>query len=43
MNTPNLVGECEYVYETFNNLFLPDRLWQTKFKKDSGIFPKMKR
>lgn len=37
MNTPALVGECGYVEETYQNLFLPDRLWQTKFKKNSQI------
>jgi type I restriction enzyme S subunit len=34
MNTPDLVGECGYVSEDFNNLFLPDRLWATVFKKE---------
>jgi len=37
MNTPALVGECGYVEETYQNLFLPDRLWQTKLKKNSKI------
>lgn len=37
MNTPALVGECGYVNEDYNNLFLPDRLWITRFKKDSSI------
>lgn len=30
MNTPALVGESGYVAEDAPNLFLPDRLWQTK-------------
>jgi type I restriction enzyme S subunit len=34
MNTPLLVGESAYVHEDFPNLFLPDRLWQTKFATD---------
>lgn len=37
MNTPALVGECGYVGEDNSNLFLPDRLWITRFKKDSLI------
>lgn len=31
MNTPELVGASGYVSENHNNLFLPDRLWQTVF------------
>ncbi len=31
MNTPELVGESGYVDKDYNNLFLPDRLWQTTF------------
>jgi len=34
MNTPQLVGESGYVYDDFPNLFLPDRLWLIKTKKD---------
>ena len=30
MNTPELVGKSVYISEDFNNLFLPDRLWQTE-------------
>jgi type I restriction enzyme, S subunit len=37
MNTPDLVGECGYVSESYDNLFLPDRLWQTKFPHASKI------
>lgn len=37
MNTPELVGECGYVKKTFDNLFLPDRLWQTRFYSDSEV------
>ncbi|MEQ1530196.1 MAG: hypothetical protein ABL925_12845 [Methylococcales bacterium] len=31
MNTPDLVGASGYVEQSYPNLFLPDRLWQTKF------------
>jgi type I restriction enzyme, S subunit len=31
MNTPELVGASGYVEKTYENLFFPDRLWQTKF------------
>ncbi|WP_162266015.1 restriction endonuclease subunit S [[Bacillus] enclensis] len=34
MNTPEWVGACGYVDENYNNLFLPDRLWQVKFKEN---------
>ncbi len=37
MNTPELVGECGYVSKTFENLFLPDRLWQTRFYPNSEV------
>jgi type I restriction enzyme S subunit len=37
MNTPDLVGECGYVDKTYENLFLPDRLWQTSFYVDIEI------
>jgi len=37
MNTPELVGECGYVEKTLINHFIPDRLWMTKFKKNSNI------
>jgi type I restriction enzyme S subunit len=40
MNTPNLVGECGYVNEDHPNIFLPDRLWQTKFFKKSMVSAK---
>ena len=32
MNTPDRVGACGYVAENHGNLFLPDRLWQLKFR-----------
>lgn len=35
MNTPDLVGEVAYVAEDCPSLFLPDRIWMTKFR--SGI------
>ena len=37
MNTPVLVGECAYIDQDYSDLFLPDRLWQTKFFKHSTI------
>ena len=33
MNTPELVGACGYVDESYENIFLPDRLWQVSIKK----------
>jgi type I restriction enzyme S subunit len=40
MNTPNLVGEVGFVEKNYPYLFLPDRLWMTRFRSDSGIWPK---
>lgn len=37
MNTPDLVGECAYVDQTFDNIYLPDRLWQTRFFEGSKV------
>jgi len=37
MNTPTLVGEVGYVDDNYLNLFLPDRLWQTKYKDEISI------
>jgi restriction endonuclease S subunit len=37
MNTPELVGECCFVQETHENIFLPDRLWQTRFYSSSKL------
>lgn len=37
MNTPDLVGECGYVEEDYPELFLPDRLWMTKGRKDNHV------
>lgn len=37
MNTPELVGECAYVEKTFSDIFLPDRLWQTRMYADSEV------
>lgn len=34
MNTPELVGECAYVAYDDNRIYLPDRIWQTNFKKN---------
>lgn len=33
MNTPSLVGEVAYISKSYNNLFLPDRLWNVRTKK----------
>lgn len=35
MNTPDLVGAVGIVKEEYPNLFLPDRLWQTRFWKQA--------
>ena len=35
MNTPDLVGECGYIDRDYPNLFVPDRLWMTRFKQES--------
>ena len=35
MNTPNLVGESGYVEQSFDNLYLPDRLWALKLRDKS--------
>ena len=35
MNTPDLVGECGFVDETYPELFLPDRLWMTQHRQDN--------
>lgn len=37
MNTPDLVGECAYVDRDYPNLFVPDRLWMTRFKQNLDI------
>jgi type I restriction enzyme S subunit len=37
MNTPDLVGECGYVFANLPNLFLPDRLWMTRNRKESDV------
>lgn len=37
MNTPELVGECGYVDKTYDNIFLPDRLWQTQFYPKTDV------
>ena len=37
MNTPDLVGACGYVESDYPNLFLPDRLWQVHFSKDTNV------
>lgn len=34
MNTPELVGHCGYVEQDYPNLYLPDRLWITRFHHD---------
>lgn len=37
MNTPELVGECAYVPCDDPRIYLPDRIWQTNFKKGVDI------
>ena len=37
MNTPDLVGECGYVFAEFPSLFLPDRLWMTRNRNGSDV------
>lgn len=37
MNTPDLVGAIGLVNKTHLNLFLPDRLWQTKFSSRQEV------
>lgn len=37
MNTPALVGEIGYVDNDYQDLYLPDRLWQTKFKPSAKL------
>jgi restriction endonuclease S subunit len=37
MNTPELVGECGYVDRDYPTLFVPDRLWMTRFKQDLHV------
>lgn len=39
MNTPDLVGASGLVVDDHPNLFLPDRLWQTKFGPTSKAIP----
>jgi type I restriction enzyme S subunit len=40
MNTIDLVGECGYVDADYPRLFVPDRLWMTRFRPDSSICAK---
>jgi restriction endonuclease S subunit len=40
MNTIDLVGECGYVPADFPRLFVPDRLWMTRFKASSRVSAK---
>ncbi|MDP5207779.1 restriction endonuclease subunit S, partial [Alishewanella sp. SMS9] len=35
MNTPDLVGELGFIEETYSDLFLPDRLWQMRFRSSA--------
>ena len=37
MNTPDLVGECGYIQQDYPYLFLPDRLWMTRFHKGCNV------
>ena len=38
-NTPDLVGATAFVYETYDNVYLPDKIWQTVFKKEIEVDP----
>ncbi len=40
MNTPLLVGASAYVDKDYNNLFLPDRLWQIELNSNSNVSAK---
>jgi len=40
MNTIDLVGECGYVPADFPDLFVPDRLWMTRFRSTSRVSAK---
>jgi len=37
MNTIDLVGECGYVDADYFRLFVPDRLWMTRFRPESTV------
>lgn len=37
MNTPELVGACGYVEQDYDNIFLPDRLWQVHFVPNLNV------
>lgn len=39
MNAPELVGASGLVLEDYPNLFLPDRLWQTVYRKNISFDP----
>lgn len=36
MNTPLLVGSSSYIDRNYSDLFLPDRLWQTKINENTN-------
>ncbi len=40
MNTIDLVGECGYVDAEYPWLFVPDRLWMTRFRRDAEVSAK---
>lgn len=40
MNTPELVGECAYVICSDSQIYIPDRIWQTNFKKGINVSAK---
>jgi type I restriction enzyme S subunit len=40
MNTIDLVGECGYVPADYPNLYIPDRLWMTRFNSSSRVSAK---
>lgn len=37
MNTPDLVGECGHVEQDYPLLFMPDRLWMTRFAPGNRV------
>lgn len=36
-NTPELVGHSAYIHQDYPNLYLPDKLWQTVFRKGARV------
>jgi type I restriction enzyme S subunit len=40
MNTIDLVGECGFVDRDYPELFIPDRLWMTRFRPSAAVSPR---